>query len=361
MKTQVSRKLVLPVILIAALLLPSCAPQATPTTEPAAQPTDQPQIPATGVTETAPPELAAEVTFRLSWTKEGTYASYYLAKEKGFFAEEGLDVEILEGSGSGTSVQSVAANDATFAMADGTAVLSAVQEGTPAITVATINQLSPYGLICRKDANVNTVEDVAGKRVIFPGGSGQALVFPAFLRANNVDPAEVTVVNGDSPTMIPAIIQGEVDCAVDFAAAFIAFANQQAPDLEFTTFMFGDYGANTVSQGIVTHTDTVAEHPDWVTGFVSAVLRANQYTVDHVDEAIDALLKDSPELNRETETELLRAAISTWHPNTSLPWGCSHAPDWTFSENLLLEEGVVSETLPLDQYYTNEFVPEECP
>ncbi len=327
-------------LLISTMVLGSCVPPAKPTTA---------------------PQTLTKVTFRLSWTKEGTYASYYLAKEKGFYADEGLDVQILEGSGSGTSVQAVASGENTFAMADGTSVQGAVHEGTPVITVATINQLSPYGLICRKDANVNTVADVVGKKVIIAGGSGEALIFPAFLTLNGVDPATVTVVSGESSVMGPAIIRGDVQCAVEFASAFIGFTKQQAPDLELIALMFGEFGANTVSQGIIAKPDTLTQHPEWVRSFVKATLRGNDYAVDHVSEAIDALLKDSPDLNRETETELLNAAISTWHVNQDIPWGCSYGPDWTFSENLMIEQGVFTKTMPLDQYFTNEFVPETCP
>jgi NitT/TauT family transport system substrate-binding protein len=351
MKAKASIKLTLLVILISALLLSGCAPQATPTAIP---PTSAPAA-------TSTPKPLVKITFRLSWTKEGTYASYYLAKAKGFYTDEGLDVTIQEGSGSGTSIQAVASGNSTFALADGTSVQGAVQEGTPVLTVATINQLSPYGVICRKDANVNSVADLVGKKVFIVGGSGEDLVFPAFLQLNNVDPSKVTVVNGDTSAEGPAVINGNVQCGVEFAAAFVGLLKQQAPDLQVNTIMFGENKANTVSQGIIASTNTVANHPDWVKAFVKATLRGNEYTVDHPDEAINALLKDSPDLQKATETDLLNAAISTWHANSSIPWGCSVATDWTFSEKLMVDQKVFSKTIPLDKYFTNQFVPDKCP
>jgi NitT/TauT family transport system substrate-binding protein len=302
-----------------------------------------------------------KVTFRLSWTKEGTYASYYLTKLRGWYADEGLDVTILEGNGSGTNVQLIGAKKDTFALADGTAVMGAVQKGTPVVTVATVNQLSPYGLICRQDRNIKTVKDLAGKTVIMPGGSGQALIFPAFLKQNGLDPSKVTVVNGDSSAMGPAVLEGKVDCAVDFALTFVIFSVGQS-DVKLNTILFGENGANTVSQGIITHPDTVKEHPDWVNGFVKATLRGNEYTAQHPDQAIDALIANGPDLKRDTELKVLKeGTVPSWHRNPRIPWGCSVGADWEFSQKVLKEQGVLSKTLPVSTYYTNKFVPAKCP
>lgn len=360
-ETYVSIHLI--VLLVCAAITFAACGNASEAPEPQVEATE-PQVEATEpqaeATEPPSEQPLQHVTLRLAWIHQGPFAPYYLALENGWYEEVGLDVEILEGTGSGPSVQAVASKSDTFALADGTTVMAGVQEGAPVVTVATINQSSPYALVCRQDAGVNEIGDIVGKSVIFPGGSGQALLWPGVLAANGIDPDEVEVVHGEGSAMAPAIIEGTVDCGVQFGPPLIAQITRRS-DTEVTAIYFGDVGVNTVSQGIIVHSDTLEEHPDWVEGFVAATLRAHEYATQNIEETMDAAMALAPNLEREIESAVLEETTRLWTVDPDIPMGCSIPADWEFSQDVLIEQDAIGQELPVSEYFTNQYVMADCP
>src|SRR5687768_14301084 len=123
----------------------------------------------------------AKFPFRLNWTASGEHAPFFVAREKGFYAEEGLDVEVLDGSGSTTVLQLVAAGTSPVAYADASTMMRGVANGMPVKAVGVPLQQSPHAFIYRADAPRPTkVSEVKGMRIAVTAGDSSLTVFNAF-------------------------------------------------------------------------------------------------------------------------------------------------------------------------------------
>jgi NitT/TauT family transport system substrate-binding protein len=123
----------------------------------------------------AGPALAADkVTLMLNWYVYGEHAPFYYGKEKGFFAAQGIDLEIQEGRGSGTVTQVVAAKTVQFGYVDVPTMMRAAVKGAPAVGVALqTNPMSAMGFV---DKNIKKPEDIKGKTVATTPGDSMSQI-----------------------------------------------------------------------------------------------------------------------------------------------------------------------------------------
>src|SRR5881392_4145219 len=113
-----------------------------------------------------------KVVLLLNWYTYSEHAPFYLGKERGFYDQEGIDLDIQEGRGSGVTVQAVAANTATFGYVEVPTMIKAAAKGAPVKSVGVALQLSPMSVMGFADKNIRTPKDIAGKTVaITPGDS----------------------------------------------------------------------------------------------------------------------------------------------------------------------------------------------
>src|SRR3954454_3412221 len=120
--------------------------------------------------------------FRLNWTLYGEHAPFFVALDKGFYKEEGLDVEILEGSGSTTVAQLVANATNPAAYVDAATMMRGVSNGMPIKAVGVSLQQSPMSFIYRADAAKPTkIEEIKGSRIAITAGGASLAIFTAFM------------------------------------------------------------------------------------------------------------------------------------------------------------------------------------
>ncbi len=110
------------------------------------------------------------VTFRLNWYMGGLHVPFYYGKEKGFYKEEGIDLTINEGRGSGAAVQLVANGEDTFGLADAGAVIAGRAKGAPVKVIMSLFRTSNLSVTCAQDANVRSLTDLYGKKVAVTAG-----------------------------------------------------------------------------------------------------------------------------------------------------------------------------------------------
>ena len=118
--------------------------------------------------------------FRLNWTLYGEHAPFFVARDKGFYAQEGLEVEILEGSGSTTVAQLVASNNNPVAYVDAATMMRGVGAGMPIRAVGVTLQQSPMAFIYRADAARPTkIAEIKGSRIAITAGDASLAIFTA--------------------------------------------------------------------------------------------------------------------------------------------------------------------------------------
>jgi NitT/TauT family transport system substrate-binding protein len=235
------------------------------------------------------PADAEKVTLTLNWVPYGEHAPFYYGLEKGFYADEGIDLEIKPGNGSGTTIQAVAQNQTDFGWADTPPLLKGISSGMPVKSVGVFLQKGPASIEFLSDQNISTPQDLKGKTVGGTPGDAMYATFPAWLAANGMAPTDVQVVNMDPANKIAQLAEGQVD-------AIMGFFHDQGPTIEARTgkevdyLLFADSGLNMLGTGIVANNETLSGNPELVAKFVRATQKSWAEAVKDIPGAAKAMM-----------------------------------------------------------------------
>lgn len=346
----------LAILFIVTLISAACAgaaPQAAP-----AEPTATTAAP----TPTSPPPMD-KVTLRLSWRWKAEFAPLVLTADKGFFEEQNLEVELLEGKGSGDVVPLIGNKTNDFGYLNLTTVAIAIGKGMPVKVVAGLMGKHPSALAFFADQNIKEPKDLEGKSIALAPGEAFAVIFPSFAEKWGIDTSKVKAIQLDPTAKNQAFLEGKID-------VLPVYANNELPQLRaladkpIEVLVPGEWGFNTLANGIIVHNDTIRDNPELVRRFVAAVVKGYQYALEHPEEAVDAVTKRSEELASQPHEVLLeqvRLTLDFIHsPATEgKPLGWMAEEDWNNTIDPLFDTGAIEERLPNDTFYTNEFIPEQ--
>ncbi|RMG98175.1 MAG: myristoyl transferase [Chloroflexi bacterium] len=327
------------------LLLVACnagGDEPLPTLQPTAVP------PTTSATQDTPAELI-HIRLPMGFIPDPQYAPYYVAVDKGYYAQEGLEVE-FDYSFETDGVALVGANELQFAIVGGEQVLLARAQGLPVVYVLEWFQKYPIAVITRGDAGLDEPEDLVGHTVGLPGFFGATYVgFVGLLSANDLTLADVEA-SEIGFNQVEVFVNGQAD-------AVVGYANNEPLQLaalgeDINVIRVSDY-IDLVANGIITNEETIANRPELVEGFVRATLRGLADTLANPDEAYEISKKFVEGLD-DSRKNVLEASLEMWR---SEPLGVTDPVSWEQTQNVLLEMGFLDAPLDnLEAAYTNEFV-----
>jgi len=258
-------------------------------------------------------KLKDKVTLMLNWYLYSEHAPFFLGKEKGFYAEEGIDLDIQEGRGSAVTAQAVAAKSATFGYIDVTTMIKAAAKGAPLKSTGVLFQVSPMSIMGFTDKNIKVPKDIIGKIVATTPGDALSQMWPLFLKVNNITPDQVKIVSGDGQTKLNAVINGQADLLLGYVMDQ-AIKLQDATGKPVTTIRFADSGVNQISSGIVANKNLLTENPDLVRRFMRASTKAAEAAEKSPEAAVDAMLKSNPKAGvRDTLIVGMKQSIALYH------------------------------------------------
>ena len=284
-----------------------------------------------------------------------------LARNVGYFEQEGIDLDIQEGRGSGLTVQAVAAGTATFGYADVPTMIKAASKGAPVMAVGVALQTSPMSVMGFADKNVRKPEDIKGKIVAVTPGDSMSQIWPLFLKKTNLQETDFKQVAGDAQTKLNAVINGQADLLLGYVMDQ-AIKLQDATHKAVYPIRFADYGVNLVSSGIIVQKDLLKSNPDLVRRFMRAATRSLEEAAKNPDAAIDAMLKAQPKSGvKDTALVGLKNTIALYHgPDnpTDRPFRVG-AKNMAETMQLLVEYGGLDKSSAgkAEDYYTNAYLP----
>jgi NitT/TauT family transport system substrate-binding protein len=253
-----------------------------------------------------------KVSYLTSFSTFGRDAYAYVAQEKGFFAEAGLDVTITPGSGTVDVLKLVAGGRADFGIADATGMMITVaQETLPVVAVAAIHQRTVAAIIGLDGGGLATPADLVGKTIGDPPGSTIKVMFPLYARAAGIDPGTVQFVPSAPPTLPQLLVSGQVDGIGQFVVGR-PLIEAAAQGRKAVVLPYGDLLPELYGNMLVTAKDS---DPELVRRFSGALLEGLAYAIEHPDEAGRILRKFQPTQNAEVAAAELRLMAAYSQPD----------------------------------------------
>ena len=296
-----------------------------------------------------------KITFRYSWILYGHAPAYYYTKELGLWEKEGLDVTILTGKGSGTSVKLMGAEQDHFGTADYGTMMKGVVRGIPVKGVFGELQIHPMSVAIPAKHGVKTPAGLVEKSIAVTAGGGDQAMLPAFINANGLKGKVKVVQLSSGGAKREALLQGKVD-------AIVAYVNEQVPQIEaagvkLNVLKFAEHGASILGVGIIINTKTL-EDGDLIRKFLRGLSAGIRAAMKNPDAAVDSALKVFKERKRETVMKEMLASFPLFHTKNSegKPLGWTAKADWENAQEVLFKYGGLKEKIDVSRYYTNDFI-----
>lgn len=298
------------------------------------------------------------VTLAMGFIPNVQFAPFYVAVEKGYFAEEGIELTFDYGM-ENDLVQLVAANELQFAIASGDQVLLGRSRGLPVRYVANWYRRFPVA-VTSIEHDLSDPQVLEGKTVGLPGLFGANYVgWLALAHASGLD-ADAVQLEAIGFNQVPVLAEGQVDAVVVYATNEPLQLARQG--YEPSTIYVSDY-IDLVANGLITNDETIQNDPELVAGMVRAILRGIQDTLNDPDGAFAIVASERwvPEAggeNAETQRAVLEASLPFWQNEQP---GILPRSAWESSQHFMVEAGLLEQATPLDELYTDEFAARFAP
>lgn len=259
-------------------------------------------LPAFNVGAQAP----AKASLRLKWLPQTQFAGFYLAKARGYYAAEGIDLTINPGGPNLLTENLVATGADTFGLSGGTdSVFAARDKGLPVVCIGIAHQMTPFVFVSRLDGPVKTLEDFRGKTVT-TWFTGANYVLLGMLAQAGIKPADLTL-QPQQVSMTPFIDgQSDVATATVYNEYYTLMTRMGADKLR--RFVPEDYGVTFPRDTLITSEATVKEKPDLVRGFLRASIRGWRDALRDKKAGVDAVMAMAPTLDRAAQDFMLTEA-----------------------------------------------------
>ncbi|NEX16762.1 MAG: diguanylate cyclase [Halochromatium sp.] len=227
------------------------------------------------------PALALDsVTLQLKWRHQFQFAGYYMALEKGYYRDAGLDVRLLEAGPHTDPVVEVMAGRAQFGISSSELLLS--RQTDPVVALAPIYQHSPFELLVRADRASN-LHELVGQPIMLEAGSAEILAL--FLK-EGVEPDQLTI--APHSLGIDALLQNEV-AALSAYSTTEPYLLRQA-GLDYNAFSARAGGIDFYGDILFTSESELKSDPERTRAFLAASLKGWQYAMEHIDESIELIM-----------------------------------------------------------------------
>lgn len=302
-------------------------------------------------------DAADNVSLRLDYLPQGYHAPLFYGVAKGFYKEQGIDLQIADGKGSNASLQSVAAGNDMIILANYATMAQSTTQGMPIIAIGGLIQKLPDAIIALKGSGITKPKDLEGKSGSIPPTSAVFKLFPAFAGAAKIDLDKVKMVQMSAGATHSALLQGQVDFTTGWAFTQGVQIAQHKPIEE--PIMMADYGLNILGVGFVVKNDTAATKGDILKRFMAATARSYQESAKNPEAAVQAMFDARPEVEKGSALSQLKLFPPYLQTERSKgrPFGWVAKEDWVQTVDILKKYFGVTAPIDVDKIYTNQFVP----
>lgn len=309
---------------------------------------------------------ADEVRLRLNWMWYGSHAAFALGKDRGYFKDAGIDLDVRSGNGSGSAHRLVANGDSTFSYGSCASMVNLAAKGAPLISVGVIDAMGTEAIIVRPDAGVAKIADLKGKKLLTTANAGVNTFFPLVLKNAGLAEGDVGIVNVPDGALVSSYLQGAggsvgILGGLDDKPAEIKAAGGAAP----VTFPYSDFGVNQVGYCMVANRELVAQNPDLVKRFLAATVKSYkaaeaepQAAVDAMADIVGGTMAEDAGKAQAAEVQKVTLDVLYSERNTGKVLGLNVPGDWDDMLALMKTYNGLETAEPASFFYTNDFLPQ---
>lgn len=288
------------------------------------------------------------VTLMLDYTPNTNHTGIYVADSLGYYAEQGIDLEIIQPSDVATE-SVVASGSSQFGISYGENVAMFDSSDDRLESIYGILNTNTSGFLSRADRNITSPKDFEGKTYCGWGSAIETSLINTLVESDGGDPSKVNMITASSNLM-----SNNDQCDLIWAYEGWDMINLQNNGIDVNYIPFRDYGVDWYTPVIITSNDYIESNPDIVEGFIKATQAGYQYAIDNPQASADILLQAAPELDREL-VQQSQLFLSDYYQTADQDLGYQDPAIWsTFTEWLVSNQIVTEDDSTV--FYTNDFI-----
>jgi len=239
---------------------------------------------------------AEKITLKLNWVPGGDHCFYFAAKEKGFYKEKGLEVNIERGQGSGDTVKRVELNTVDVGLADTGTLVVARSKGAKVKVIGMIYSKSPNGIKTWKGSGITKPKDLEGRKVGVPPGDAQRVLWPALAAAHGIDMNKVTLINIQPSAKAQSLAAKQVDAVFDWVVGNQQYWEAGLDKDKLVLIPWAKWGVNPYGNALMASEKTIKERPDMLRRFMDASMQGWKWSIENPEKANEIFIKSNPEV-----------------------------------------------------------------
>lgn len=251
---------------------------------------------------------SVKVRFRLDWKPGAQHLPFYYGKEKGLYAQEGIDLEVISGSGSADSVKTLGTRAVELALVDALVLVQAREQQLPAVAVAAYYQRTPISIISPAAKPIKSAQEMLGRKIGSKKGSATSQGLTLFLEANKIKPEQLQMV--DIGFGVQPLLVGQVEALMGFTMNEPIEA--EGAGMAVHEIMIAEAGVKAYGLTIAANERFLKEQGDVAKAFLRATKKAMEEIAKDQAGAVEVLAKAVPEINKERELKVLKRTIPVW-------------------------------------------------
>jgi len=298
---------------------------------------------------------AADVKIRLDWKAGAQHAPFYLGKQRGYFKDVGINLNIISGSGSSDTIKQVGSGAVEFGLADALVLAQAAEQQVPVQSIAAYYQRSPIVVISPAENPMTDPQQLKrGVKLGSKKGSATYQGLIALLGANDMRIEEISLV--DIGFGVQPLLVGQVDAMMGFAMNEPIEA--ETAGMPVQVMPISDYGVNVYGLTIISNTSFMSKNRELVRKFVKASLKSINEAIADPKAAVQAVAEGVPESDASREAQVLQHTIPYWQPGSGQgdKPGTQSQERWQTTIDVAQDLGLIETAPPPAALFTNEYL-----
>ena len=297
----------------------------------------------------------AKVKIRLDWKAGAQHAPFYLGRQRGYYKDEGLDLDIISGTGSSDTIKQVGSKAVEFGLIDALVLVQGAQQRVPAQSIAAYYQRTPIVLISPQAKPVTSPRQLLeGVRLGSKKGSATFQGLVALLAANGMQIEQIKLV--DIGFGVQPLLVKQVDAIMGFAMNEPIEA--ESAGMPVALMPIAEHGVNTYGLTLAANPEVAQQKPDMVKAFLRATVRSVTETLRDPADAVAAVAAAADEIDAKRESKVLEHTIPYWKSaeTETSGFGSQSEQRWRDSIEVARKLGLIESALRSQDVFTNSYL-----